>query len=68
MGQYYEKNKYYRAARIYYKTVVDEYPRTEKAELAKERLAAIQDEPDVPPEPLQMAHRFVPGIEETVRR
>jgi outer membrane protein assembly factor BamD (BamD/ComL family) len=48
IGQYYEKNKYYRAARVYYTTVVEEYPRTQKADLAKQRLAAIQNEPDEP--------------------
>ncbi|MCC6125404.1 MAG: outer membrane protein assembly factor BamD [Pirellulales bacterium] len=49
LGQYYEKNKYHRAARFYYQSVIDEYPRTEKSELAKQRLAAIRDKPDQPP-------------------
>jgi outer membrane protein assembly factor BamD (BamD/ComL family) len=53
IGQYYEKNKYYRAARTYYTTVVQDYPTTKKAQQAKERLAAIQNEPDVPPNQFQ---------------
>ena len=60
VGQYYEKNKYYRAARYYYNSVLDEYPRTEKSQLAKERLAAIQDQPDLPPNHIKWLTDLLP--------
>ena len=60
VGQYYEKNKNYRAARFYYKNVIDEYPRTEKSQLAKDRLAAIQNEPDMPPNHIKWLTDLLP--------
>jgi outer membrane protein assembly factor BamD (BamD/ComL family) len=49
MAQYYEKQKYYGAARIYYRDLIEQYPSTERAKDAKARLDAIKGEPDVPP-------------------
>jgi outer membrane protein assembly factor BamD (BamD/ComL family) len=60
VGQYYEKNKHYRAARFYYNNLLDEYSRTEKADRAKERLAAIQSEPDEPPDHLKWLTDLLP--------
>jgi TolA-binding protein len=48
MGEYYENRAYYGAAKMYYKSLIDEYPGTEKAKEAKVRLAAIQNKPDTP--------------------
>lgn len=48
-GQYYEKRKCYGAARIYYQSVVQEYPSTQMAKDAQARLEAIRNEPDQPP-------------------
>ena len=50
LGQYYEQHKYYGAARMYYKSVIDDYPSTEKAKEAQARLEAIRDKPDTPPD------------------
>jgi len=49
MGQYYEKKKYFGAARFYYDGLIKEYPTTQHAELARARLDQIRDKPDVPP-------------------
>ena len=35
LAEYYEQHKYYGAARMYYKAVIDEYPSTEKAKEAR---------------------------------
>jgi hypothetical protein len=49
VAQYYEKNRYYGSARLYYQTLIDEYPQTSVAEAARERLEAIKDLPAEPP-------------------
>jgi outer membrane protein assembly factor BamD (BamD/ComL family) len=49
MGQYYDNKKYYAAARQYYKFLLDTYPRTSYADLARTRLEQIRNEPDSPP-------------------
>jgi len=49
MAQYYETKNYFGAARMYYNTILEKYPRTPYAQEARERLAQIQSEPDVPP-------------------
>ena len=49
MAQYYETKAYFGAARMYYNTILEKYPRTPQAQKASERLAQIQSEPDVPP-------------------
>ncbi|MEN6459189.1 MAG: outer membrane protein assembly factor BamD [Thermoguttaceae bacterium] len=51
-GQYYEQHAYYGAARLYYQTVVKDYPKTQIAREAQARLDKIRNEPDEPP------HRF----------
>lgn len=48
-GEYYRQKKYYGAARIYYQSVIDEYPGTEKAKEAKARLEELRGLPDEPP-------------------
>ena len=49
LAEYYEKHKYYGAARMYYQSAIKEYPGTEKAKEAQTRLEKIRNEPDVPP-------------------
>ena len=49
MGQFFERKKYYGAARQYYKVVIENYPQTRLAEQARIRLQQIQNEPDSPP-------------------
>jgi outer membrane protein assembly factor BamD (BamD/ComL family) len=49
LAQYWDNGKHYGAARIYYAKVLKDYPQTPFAEEAKTRLAAIQGEPNDPP-------------------
>ena len=51
MGQYYDKKRYYGAARLYYKSLAENtrYARTRFAQMARERLEQIKDRPDKPP-------------------
>jgi len=50
MAKYYDNRKYFRSARIYYQSVIDEYPTTQKAKEARKRLEEIRSEPDLPPD------------------
>jgi len=50
LAQFYDKGKYYRAARIYYADVVEQYPQTQLAQASRQRLDAIRTEPDFPPD------------------
>jgi len=49
MGQYYEQKSYYGAARTYYQNLINNYPDTQHAALARRRLEEISNKPDVPP-------------------
>ena len=48
-GPILRKNKYYGAARYYYKDVIDEYPRTEKANRRRSGWPRSTTNPDMPP-------------------
>lgn len=64
MGQYYEKTKHYRAARLYYKQLLDETPNTPQVALARERLEQIADLPDVPSSRFQWLIDLFPKAED----
>ncbi len=49
MAQYYDAKREFRAAREYYKVLLDKYPRTTFAQRAQQRMQEIQNEPDEPP-------------------
>ena len=49
VARYYENRKCYGAARLYYQSVIKEYPGTDKANQAQARLEKIRNEPDSPP-------------------
>jgi outer membrane protein assembly factor BamD (BamD/ComL family) len=49
MGQFYEKKRYYGSARFYYQGLINDYPTTQFAQKARERLEQIRGYPDVPP-------------------
>lgn len=53
VGQYYEKNGYYGAARYYYSSLIEKYPHTPAAAQARQRLEQIKDLPAEPPDRLQ---------------
>ena len=46
MGEYYERQKYYGSARIYYTDLIENYPSTDRAKDARARLDAIKGFPD----------------------
>jgi outer membrane protein assembly factor BamD (BamD/ComL family) len=49
MGEYYEKQKCYGSARLYYQDLIEKFPSTDRAKEARTRLDAIKGEPDEPP-------------------
>jgi TolA-binding protein len=49
MARYYDDKQHYGAARQYYKTIIDTYPRTPLAEKAQNRLQELKGKPDNPP-------------------
>jgi len=53
VAQYYEKNHYYGAARYYYNGLLEKYPQTRAAAVAKDRLEQIKDLPAEPPDRLK---------------
>jgi TolA-binding protein len=53
MGQYYEKNGHYGAARYYYNSLIEKYPQTPAAAQARQRLDEIKDYPAEPPDRLK---------------
>jgi outer membrane protein assembly factor BamD (BamD/ComL family) len=48
LAQFYEKGQYYRAARIYYADLIQQYPQTQLAQASRERMTAIKDLPGYP--------------------
>jgi outer membrane protein assembly factor BamD (BamD/ComL family) len=48
MAQFYETKRAYGAARIYYQNMIKDYPQTQVAEAAQQRLQAIKDFPAEP--------------------
>jgi outer membrane protein assembly factor BamD (BamD/ComL family) len=67
MAKYYDDKDYFLAAREYYRRVVDQYPDSPLADEARTRLAAIADEPDVPPERLAWFVEMFPESRERTR-
>ena len=55
MAQYYDDKSQFRAAREYYKVLLEKYPRTSFAERARNRMQEIRNEPDEAAQSLQMA-------------
>jgi tetratricopeptide (TPR) repeat protein len=60
MGEYYEKQKYYGSARMYYKELIEKYPSTDRAKDARVRIDAIKGEPDVPPDRFKWLTNMLP--------
>ncbi len=61
MGQFYEAKRWYGAARFYYNHVIDGFPESQTARRARERIAAIRDQPDEPPNYLGWLTDMIPG-------
>jgi len=49
VGQFWDRKRYYGAARLQYHQLIEEYPQTEFAERARRRLTIIEGLPDTPP-------------------
>jgi outer membrane assembly lipoprotein YfiO len=69
LARYYDRLKYYGAAKRHYTEVVKQWPQTPLADEATERLAQISSEPDNPPSMLARAQTalaaIMPGGEST---
>ncbi len=63
MGQFYEAKRCYGAARFYYNHVIDGFPKSQTAQRARERIAAIRDKPDEPPNHFRWLTDLIPGEE-----
>ena len=61
MAEYYQKLKYFGAARMYYQCVIDSYPSTQRAKDARERLDAIKGEPDEPTNYFKWLSNLIPS-------
>jgi outer membrane protein assembly factor BamD (BamD/ComL family) len=48
MAEYYDNGKHYAAARYYYRRLAEDHPQTRLASAARDRLAAIDGQPDSP--------------------
>ena len=60
LAQLYERRSEYRAARLHYQLVIDEYSETTLADLSRERMAEIADLPDLPPQRMQWLVDLLP--------
>ena len=60
LARFYEKKRRFGAARFYYRSVIEEYPLTEAAQTARERLAAIEGFPDRPPNYFAWLEKILP--------
>ena len=60
LARFYEKKRRFGAARFYYRSVIEEYPLTEAARTARERLAAIEGFPDRPPNYFAWLEKILP--------
>jgi len=49
VGQFWDKKRYYGSARLQYEQLIAEYPQTEFAERARQRMMRIEGLPDTPP-------------------
>jgi len=63
MGQFYDKKRYYGAARFYYQGLAGNtrYARTRHAEMARKRLEEIKDRPDKPPNYFEWLTNLLPS-------
>jgi len=61
VAEFYEGKSCYRAARIYYESIIQDYPGSPHAERARTRLEAIRGKPDVPPNHYRWLTDLFPG-------
>jgi outer membrane protein assembly factor BamD (BamD/ComL family) len=61
MAEFYCKTKHYGAASIYFNSVIKDFPETQFAEMARQRLAEIKDLPPEPPQRFKWLANLFPG-------
>jgi outer membrane protein assembly factor BamD (BamD/ComL family) len=60
MAQYFARGKHYGGARSYLQNLIDKYPETQFADLARKRLQELQGLPDTPPDRFGWVLKFIP--------
>ncbi len=58
LGRFWETKQFYGAARLCYQTTIQDYPGTQSAGMAQERLVEIKDKPAQPPDRMQWITTF----------
>ena len=61
MAEYYVKNKYYGASRIYYQNVINNWPDTQLAQKSKARIDEFKDKPAAPTPPFDWLVKLLPA-------
>jgi outer membrane protein assembly factor BamD (BamD/ComL family) len=59
-AEYYHKNEYYGASKMYYAGIVDKYPETKLAAESKSKIESVAGKPDVPEGPLDFIVKAMP--------
>ena len=65
-GKFYDLRKQYKAARLHYQQLLEDYPETPFSQQARDRLTQISDHPDSPPQAVPWLVKIFPD-EETVK-
>jgi outer membrane assembly lipoprotein YfiO len=65
MANYYERRGEYQAARMYYETLIQDYPETQLAQEARTKVGEIKDLPAEPPERMAWLTDLFPEPKET---
>jgi outer membrane protein assembly factor BamD (BamD/ComL family) len=59
-AEYYYKNKYYAASRLYYQDVIEKWPDTQLAQTSRTRIGDTKGKPDAPTPPFQWIVDLLP--------
>ena len=62
-AQFYEKKSYYGSARFHYGELIANYPNTQRAQHARQRMAEIKNLPDSPPDHFEWLGKIFPSGE-----
>jgi hypothetical protein len=60
LAEYYSKNKYYAASKIYYQNVINNLPDTQLAQQSKEKIEDFKDKPGSPTPPFAWVAKILP--------
>jgi outer membrane protein assembly factor BamD (BamD/ComL family) len=60
LANYYHRNKYYGASRMYYNNVIKMSPETELAKTSKAHIEEVSDKPDLPTPPFEWLVKWLP--------